>query len=64
VTIRQSQALWELCRQGFPLSADEAAACWETGKTFLPDWSAKVSRSLEQLIDCCNGEVEDHAERH
>ncbi len=63
MTISQSQALWELCRQGFPLTADEAEACWEEGKTFLPDWGAKVSRSLEQLIDRCNEEVEYGAAR-
>ena len=29
MTISQAQALWELCRQGLPLSADEAERCWE-----------------------------------
>ncbi len=34
MTISQSQALWELCRQGLPLSADEAERCWEQGQTY------------------------------
>jgi hypothetical protein len=64
MTINQAQALWELCRQGFPLTADEAESCWEEGKAFLPEWGTSVSRSLERLIDRCNDEIQERIERH
>ena len=57
MTISQLQATWELCRQGFPLIADEAAAQWETGKAFELDLPVCVPREVEHLIDQCNWEV-------
>jgi hypothetical protein len=55
--INQLQAIWELCRQGFPLTADEAAARWEKGETYLPDRHLHVTREIEHLIDRCNWEI-------
>jgi hypothetical protein len=57
MTTSQLQTVWELCRQGFPLSADEAAARWEKGETYEPDWRLRVTREIERLIDRCNWEV-------
>jgi len=57
MTSSQSQAVWELCRQGYPLAADEAAEHWEKGEPFQPDLGARVSREVEHLIDCANWEV-------
>lgn len=57
MTISQSQAVWELCRQGFPLTADEAAEHWDNGEIYLPDRQVKTSRETAQLIDRCNWEI-------
>lgn len=55
------QTVWELCRQGFPLTADEAAARWEKGEPYEPDRQLHVTREIEQLIDRCNWEAADRA---
>lgn len=66
MTIIQSQAIWELCRQGFPLNADEAAERWGNGQTYRPDWRRlRVPRAVAQLIEQSNweaaeGEVSEH----
>jgi hypothetical protein len=57
VTISQVHAIWELCRQGLPLSADEAEKCWEQGKAYRLDDLVKLPREVEGLIDQCNWEV-------
>lgn len=62
MTNTQTRAIWELCRQGFPLSADEAEASWENGEPFQPDWPVKTSRALEKLIERCNWETDGHWE--
>lgn len=54
----QSIALWELCRQGLPLLADAASRCWERGRTFELERDIEVAKSLEDLIDQCNWEIE------
>jgi hypothetical protein len=59
MTISQSQAVWELCRQGFPLTADEAADHWERGETYEPDFLVRVTREINRLIECANREVDD-----
>lgn len=53
----QSQALWELCRQGYPASADEAETRWDAGKVYHPDERVCLSRVLRVLIEQCNDEV-------
>jgi hypothetical protein len=64
MSTKQSQAIWELCRQGFPLSADTAAKCWNSGQRFDPreEFTVGLARSLEDLIDQCNWEVEKGGE--
>jgi hypothetical protein len=57
MTINQSQALWELCRQGLPLAADEAAEHWGQGQTFELEQSVHLARYVEALIRQCNWEV-------
>lgn len=57
MTISQAHAIWELCRQGLPLSADEAEKCWEQGKAYRLDEPVKLPREVEGLIDQCNWEV-------
>jgi hypothetical protein len=57
MTISQAHAIWELCRQGLPLSADEAELCWEQGKAYRLDEPVKLPREVESLIDQCNWEV-------
>jgi hypothetical protein len=51
------QAVWELCRQGYPISADEAEIRWSCGDTFSLDPEMQVSRTLRLLIEQCNYEV-------
>jgi hypothetical protein len=58
MTISQELALWELCRQGFPLSAEDAESSWEQGRSFRPDWPLDLPRSLQRLIEDCNQEAE------
>lgn len=60
MTISQLQAVWELCRQGFPLTADEAAARWEKGEVYEPNRKLRMTRVIEQLIDHCNWEADAH----
>jgi hypothetical protein len=57
MTSAQSQALWELCRQGLPSIADEAAECWDRGLHFQLQYPVRLARSLEALIEQCNWEV-------
>ena len=57
MTISQAHAVWELCRQGLPLSADDAEMCWEQGKTYRLDEPVKLPREVEDLIKQCNWEV-------
>ncbi len=57
MTISQLHAVWELCRQGFPLTADEAAARWERGEPYEPERQLHFTREIEQLIDRCNWET-------
>ena len=60
MTMSQMQAAWELCRNGFPLTADEATARWEKGETFEPDRELRLTRKLERLVDHCNWEIDTH----
>lgn len=57
MTTNQAQALWELCRQGFPLAADEAAERWNLGLTFELQQRARLARSVQFLLDQCNWEA-------
>jgi hypothetical protein len=58
MTYKQSQAIWELCRQGFPLFADEAARRWSRGQTVQLEAGVRVGRWIKALIDQCNWEAE------
>ncbi|MBV5310317.1 hypothetical protein [Chromatium okenii] len=57
MSTKQSQAIWELCRQGFQRTADEAARCWHSGQRFQAH-DVHVAHSLKDLIDQCNWEIE------
>lgn len=50
MTTHQSQAVWELCREGYPLSADEAEIRWKSGEAYHPESEMKISRALQLLI--------------
>ncbi len=63
MTTNQLQALWELCRQGLPLEADEAADQWDRGQPFELRDSVRLARYVEVLIRQCNWEVERQVER-
>ncbi len=56
MTNNQLQAIWELCRQGLPLMADEAASHWESGEVYQLDTWFHLPRETEGLIDRCNWE--------
>jgi hypothetical protein len=56
MTISQSQAVWELSRQGFPLAADEAESRWERGEVYRPDGQLDLHRGIKHLIDQGNWE--------
>jgi hypothetical protein len=58
MTSKQSQAIWELCRQGLPLFADEAARQWSRGQTIQLETGVRVGRWVKALIDQCNWEAE------
>jgi hypothetical protein len=57
----QTQAVWELCRQGYPSSADEAEKRWNEGNAYHPDEHMRVPRTLRVLIDRCNYEASARA---
>ena len=57
MTFTQTQAVWELCRQGLPLLADEAAERWERGLHFRLQSQVRIARAVEALIEQCNWEV-------
>ena len=52
----QAQALWELCRQGYPTCADEAESRWNAATAYCPDPEVRLSGLLRLLIDKCNCE--------
>lgn len=64
MTISQLQAVWELCRQGFPITADEAAERWEKGEVYQPDRSLRVTREIAHLIEQCNWEASVNDRRY
>ena len=58
MSTKRTIAFWELCRQGLPLIADAANDAWSHGKAFRLSSEIKVARSLKDLIEQCNWEVE------
>jgi len=54
---QQTQALWELCKQGYPNCADEAEVRWNAAAPYYPNPEMQLSRSLRVLISQCNNEV-------
>ena len=58
MTSNQSQAIWELCRQGLPLEADEAARYWSRGQRYQLDPGLRVAKAVHALVDQCNWEAE------
>jgi hypothetical protein len=57
MTKSQSQAIWELCRQGLHLSAGEAERNWDHGEPYRLDSYLQVPRRIIVLIDRCNWEI-------
>jgi hypothetical protein len=57
VTNTQSSTLWEICRQGLPLLADEAAERWDQGQPFELQPRFHVAPTLEAMIKQCNWEI-------
>jgi hypothetical protein len=57
VSFNQSRAVWELCRNGYPMLADDAERRWSEGGAYHPDPQLRVSRALRALIDQCNYEA-------
>ncbi|MBK1725085.1 hypothetical protein [Thiocystis violacea] len=64
MSTKQLQAVWELCRQGFQVTADEAAQSWRNGERFDLSDRCQLGRSIQSLIDQCNWEVEKQAKLH
>ena len=58
MSTKQQQAIWELCRQGYQLTAEHAAQCWNRGEPFALKDEPLIARPLERLIDQCNWEIE------
>ena len=56
MSISQSQAVWELSRQGFPHAAYEAESQWEQGESYYPDIRLELQRRIRHLIDQGNWE--------
>jgi hypothetical protein len=64
MTTTQSRAIWELCRQGLPLAADEAEERWIRGESYhLSSW-VKLPRSISALIELCNWESQTMSRLH
>ena len=64
MSAKQQQAVWELRRQGYQITAEHAAQAWSQGVRFELGNEPTLSHVLEDLIDQCNWEVErdlDHA---
>lgn len=61
MTTSQSQAVWELCRQGLHLSAYKAERSWQRGDTYHLEFHGKLPRGVISLIERCNREVRYHA---
>ncbi len=57
MTPSQNKAVWELCRQGLPLVADEAAAKWSRGERYMLDQRISVAREVKKLVEMCNWEA-------
>ena len=57
MTSYQLQTIWELCRQGLHMSANEAERCWKQGEVYHLDCDGKVPRMINGLIERCNREV-------
>lgn len=57
MTTSQSQAIWELWRQGLQLEAEDAANHWDKGETYEPESEVRVSRQIDHLIERCNWEI-------
>ena len=58
MTMTQSKALWELCRQGYPVKAYEAEERWERGEIYELDWQVQVSKEIMHLIEQSNWEAD------
>jgi hypothetical protein len=58
MSAKQHQAVWELRRQGYQITAEHAARAWGQGEHFDLGNEPALSRLLEDLIDQCNWEVE------
>lgn len=58
MTMIQTKALWELCRQGYPVKAYEAEEQWERGEIYELDWQVQVSREIMHLIEQSNWEAD------
>jgi hypothetical protein len=63
MTTSQSQAVWELCRQGLHMSADRAERCWQSGVPYRPDFHAEIPRGVKMLIERSNREAQFYADR-
>jgi hypothetical protein len=57
MTPSQNKAVWELCRQGLPLVADEAAAKWSRGERYMLDQRISVAREVKKLVEMSNWEA-------
>jgi hypothetical protein len=57
MTNTQTSTLWEICRQGLPLVADEAAECWDKGQPFEMEPKYRLARSVDALINQSNWEI-------
>jgi hypothetical protein len=57
MTINQANAIWGLCRQGLPLSADDAESSWGEGRAYYLAEPVKLPRDVERLIAQCNWEL-------
>jgi hypothetical protein len=61
MTTSQTQAVWELCRQGLPLLADEATERWNQGQPFELDAELRLARYIKYLISQSNWELRRRA---
>lgn len=58
MNVEHRQLVWELCRQGYPLVAEEAADCLARGEYYEPSWQVRLTRRLRYLLNICNARRE------
>jgi hypothetical protein len=61
MTLKQTETLWHLRRQGLQAEADLAEQAWSNGRQYWPAEHAPLKREALDLIEQCNRELDESA---